>query len=92
MRELVPLGVVASTSLPTFLSTWPHEGNLCMFTRSQLKTWDNDALLQCPWILDCPLSFYLPKEKLERSRARLSQTQDDTYVFDGDTQVILVPS
>lgn len=57
-----------------------------------MKTWDNDILLQYPLVLRLSFFFYPPYEKLARSRAGFSQTQDDTNVLDDDTQVKVAPS
>ena len=61
-----------------------------MFTRSLLKTWDNHNLLQCPLVPR--KSIFLPTiGEVSEVESKASQTQDDTYILDDDTQVKVAP-
>lgn len=61
------------------LSVWTSRGELCIFTHAQLRTWKNATLQNCPWFLECPLTFHHVKEKDERAKVGIVLGEDDDH-------------
>lgn len=92
LKSLLHLKAIMLSKLPTYLKTWIQEGESCIFTTPQIKTWDAFVLKACPWFFECPLLFNLPKEKLESSEIGSTQDEDTSSGMLDDTEVAPKPA
>jgi hypothetical protein len=68
-RELLPLGAIAETQLPQYLSSWTDKNSpQCMYTVYLVRLWSIAHLKACCWYIECGKAF-CPVEEEDAKKA-----------------------